>query len=187
MRISTPILAALFVMSATASAQVAPGVYVGARIRSSEGSGWRGTGTVLQSGSDSLVVTSDATGDPVVLRRANVGRLEIGDGERRSTLKGFSIGTLIGVGTGAILGLTSGDQKCTAQQQAGVYPCPSNPKTAPEVAVAGGIFLGILGAGVGTLTGFLRTSDRWVAVGANRVAVSPIVGGDGRLGVSLRY
>ena len=181
-RVLLAAIAAIPVVPSTGSAQVAAGVYVGARIRSSAGTGWRGTGTVLQAGNDSLVVNSDATGTPIVLRRADMGRLEIHDGERRSTQKGFAVGTLVGAGAGAILGFASGDQKCTARSA-----CPASPKTAPEVAVAAGIFFGVLGGSVGAVTGYLRTSDRWVAVGANKVAVSPIIGGDGHLGVSLRF
>jgi opacity protein-like surface antigen len=187
-RVLLTAIAAIPVVPSTGSAQVAAGVYVGARIRSSAGTGWRGTGTVLQAGSDSLVVNSDATGTPIVLRRADMERLEIRDGERRSTEEGFLVGALVGAGAGAILGFAAGDQKCTAEEQADVrHVCPPNPNTAREVAVSASIFLGVLGASVGALTGYRRTSEQWVAVGANKVAVSPIIGGDGHLGVSLRF
>lgn len=185
-RIILAAVAAISVVPSTGFAQLATSVSVGARIRSTAGTGWQGTGTVLEAGSDSLVVNSDATGTPVVLRRADVGRLEIRDGERRSTLKGFAVGALAGAGVGAIIGLASGDQQCSSQYQAAGYDCASL-KTAPEIAVTAGIFFGVLGGSAGAAAGFLRTSDNWVAVGANRVAVSPIIGGDGHLGVSLRF
>lgn len=184
-RILLAAIAALPVVPSTGLAQM-PGVHEGARIRSSAGTGWRGTGTVLQAGGDSLVVNSDATGTPVVLRRADMGLLEIRDGERRSTLKGFTVGTLAGAGAGALLGFSGGKQECTRQYQAAGKDC-SSLKTPAEIAVGAAVFLGILGGSIGTAVGFVKTSDRWVAIGANGVALSPIIGGDGHFGVSLRF
>lgn len=182
---STRVLAALFVMSATASAQVAPSVSVGVRIRASDGLAWRGTGTVLEVRGDSIVVKVDATGAPLALRRTEIGALEIRDGGRRNTLKGLAIGLVAGGGTGALIGLASGDDKCSTDPN-NWFPCMFVYSAGDKAAMLG-IFLGAVGGSVGALSGFLTKTDHWVPARVNAVAVSPIMGRDGQFGVSLRF
>jgi hypothetical protein len=177
-------IVAIPVVPSIGSAQLAPGVYVGARIRSDAWTVWQVTGTVVEARGDSLVVKSDLTGAPLVLNRLHIGGLEIRDGERRHALKGLTLGLLAGAGTGAIIGFADGDDTCPSEP--GGFGCWFS-MSAPEKAGVLGIVFGGLGAVVGAVTGYLVKSDNWVAADANKVNVSPIIGGAGRVGVSLQF
>lgn len=175
-------VAAVPVVPSITSAQAAPGIYVGARIRSNAGTVWQGTGTVVEARRDSLVVKSDPSGAPVVLRRLDIRELEIHAGERRNARKGLTVGLLAGAGTGALIGFASGDDKCRNEGFGCWFAL-----TAPEKAGILGIVFGGVGAVAGAVTGYLTKSDKWIAADANKVNVSPIIGGAGRVGVSLQF
>lgn len=178
LRVATAVQVACLFVVPHLEAQLSHPVGPGTRVRVTTASAGSRSGEVVALTADSVVIAQSATRDTIGFHRAKISRLEISAGERRNTFKGLGLGVLIGAGTGAILGFASGDEKC------GEYTCFMG--DAGFKAGAFGILLGVAGGVIGTITGALKKSDRWV-IAPELHAIAPIIDARGRFGLAIRY
>lgn len=167
-----------------AAAQVASTVGPGSRARVTTPSlGLSAAiGTVREATDDSLLVQFVNPRRLVRIERDAITVLEVSIDRHGHALKGLGMGTLVGAGTGAVLGLASGDD-----------PPGFLAFTAGEKALVLGVFFGATGAVVGLIAGALTRSDVWSPVTAGSpppvdVSLLPFTGERGtglRVGVSL--
>ncbi len=133
-------------------------------------------GTVVALEVDTLIVDARGYAHPLALPLASLAWLEVSRGQKSRTLKGAGIGFLVGgaagLATAAIVCAIAGD--CAAD----------DPYTGLVYAV-----FGVLGAGVGALTGAIIGStikvDRWEAVPLDRIRVSLTPTAPGGVGVTV--
>ncbi len=134
-------------------------------------------GTVVALKPDTLAVNVENRDSPLALPLASLTKLEVSRGQKSRTLKGAGIGFLVGgaagLATAAIACAIAGD--CAAD----------DPYTGLVYAV-----FGVLGAGVGTLTGAIIGStikvDRWETVQLDQLRVGLTPRGHG-LEVSAKF
>ena len=121
--------------------------------------------SVLAQRGESLWVRPAHRSDTLVIARGRVAGLEVSRGKETHVLAGAGIGLLSGAAVGALVGAASGGSGCNPNPQ---YPGVNfgciGPGDAGGAAVAGAVALGVLGAGVGALVGWLRPGERWEAV-----------------------
>ena len=133
----------------------APELAVGARVRvtSPRHHFNRDVATVTELRGDSIVLTSKMGTRAVAL--SNVTRLDVSTGTRRNVRRG----ALIGLGVGALFGLTMTDEamdECSDQ----LLLCPT-PATDGEMEVAGALVSGVAGAAIGAIVGAFVRTERW--------------------------
>ncbi len=129
-------------------------------------------GTVVALEVDTLIVDAQGYDHPLTLPLASLARLEVSLGQKSRTLKGAGIGFLVG----GAAGLATAAIACTIDN------CDLGPPPAFIVY----LYFGVLGAGVGTLTGAIIGSiikvDRWLDVPLDlRVSLTP----NKRLGLTV--
>ncbi len=162
------------------SAQQGPPIETGSRIRV----------TAPALGVDKLVghsVEADATqvrvqvedqAAPLTISLADVTRFEVSQGRKSNALKGLGFGAVIGVSTGAVLGLLASSGESYDN------PCEGNTVACAAVGAAA---VGVTGALVGLGIGALTKSERWEDVPLDRLQVSlaPLCHGRLALGLSV--
>ncbi len=175
------VLAAALVLTGSADlfGQEAPPVAPGDRVRiaAPEIVNDRVVGTVVALKPDTLAVNVENRDSPLALPLASLTKLEVSQGQKSRTLKGAGIGFLVGgaagLATAALACAIAGD--CDAD----------DPYTGLVYAV-----FGVLGAGVGTLTGAIIGStikvDRWDTVQLDQLRVGLPPRGHG-LEVSAKF
>ncbi len=189
MRHATILVAILaFVPLASATAQEAPPVKVGDRVRvtAPDLGLYKQAGRLEALRADTLVVAvADST---MTFPVASVTRLELSRGQKSHGLAGALIGGLVGAASGAILGYADGDDPPC--RESGWFACWGETRlTAKEKARAGAIVLGIVGVVVGRIVGANTKTDKWEEVPVDRVRVSLGPQRDGRFGfgASVRF
>lgn len=176
------LLAALAIPPSLAAAQATPSVQEGSRVRLTVPSlGLDGdVGTVEDAGERALVVRFDFPWRTARVERADIERMEVSVRRERRVLRKVGIGALAGAGTGAVVGLLSGDD------EGGFINF-----TAEEKALMLGSAMGVLGGVVGLVAGIVVRHDVWkgAAVPPRPGAkVHPIVEADGgALRLGLRH
>ena len=122
----------------------------------------RKVGTVVSVTSDTLVLRHGASLAGQSVATSDITALEVSKGTHSRKAKGALWGTLLGAGTGAILGYALyKEPKCNNPD--GFFGCivVLGPTSAGENAVWSGIGGAIIGAITGTLFG-MRQADTWV-------------------------
>jgi hypothetical protein len=195
-RVAALVQIAGFLVQPHLRAQQITSVPIGTRVRITIGrTAPSGSGEVVALTRDSLFIATPGEQTRLGFRRVDISRLEVSSGQHRNTLKGLGIGVLAGAGTGVIAGIASGnDSPCvpppttpTGTLGIGLGPCDFNLElTAAQKAGIFGVAFGIVGGAIGSITGALIKSDRWVMV-SESTAILPLVDGKGRLGLSIRY
>ena len=113
----------------------------------------RDIATVTELRGDSIVLASRMGTRAVAL--GNVTRLDVSTGTRRNVRRG----ALIGLGVGALFGLTMTDEAmddCSDE----LLLCPI-PATDGEMEVAGALVSGLAGAAIGAVVGAFVRTERW--------------------------
>jgi len=149
--------AALGALPVPAFAQPSGPPASGARVRfrtDSAGDTWV-QGTLLGASRDSLWLRRQASGDTLVMERAQLRRIQAFAGRTSNAVKGAEVGVAVGaaVGFGLLLEFSSGAHKSTG-----------------EVLFATGL-VGAAGGLVGALVGSGIKSDRWTDVGPLGVSI----------------
>ena len=159
----------LLVSLASLSAQQAPPVEVGSRVRvTAPGLGiYRQVATLEAWRGDTLVLAAERTMNCPL---ASVTRLEVSRGREQSTGTAALVGFLVGSGVGAGLGLVL------------CLQAPWGGGCGGGVAVVAAIFGGV-GAGLGVLS-TAHVRERWEEISVGRVRVAPVATSDGRFGVA---
>ena len=139
-------------------------------------------GTVREATDEALVVQFEFPARVGTIDRTEIAAMDVSIRRERKVLRSMGVGLLIGAGSGALLGLASGDDD----------PRQWFAFSAEEKAVIAGIGLGLTGGLVGLVTGLLRKRDVWSsALPANvDLNVLPLVreGGAGvHVGLALRF
>ena len=114
---------------------------------------------------DSISISTVADGDPIVVPRSMIQKLEVSRGRSRS--KGAALGLGVGLAIGAIVGLASGDDE----------ECPVNDPTVVDCTKTGGNSAGtdaLVGAAAGAIVGALIGVPRWESIehGPAKVALT---------------
>jgi hypothetical protein len=159
-------------------AQVTSSVGRGSRVRiSSSALGLtHAVGTVQGATGEALVIQFQFPRHQATVQRDAIEKMEVSIRRETRILKGLGVGTLVGAGTGAILGLAGGDD--------GWW-------TAEEVALMGAIALGMTGAVVGVVAGAVIKRDVWASTAQPKLGMTilPLVD-EGRtavhIGLSIR-
>ena len=134
---------------------------------------------VLDVRRDTLVLQL-APAETLAVALAGVNRLDVSTGRRRYTMRGATIGSLIGVTSGVVIGFASGDDPPDAFWQT----------SAGEKAAIAGVGLGVVGLVIGGVVGALTVADRWTAVPLGTATVNPRLEagrGGARLGVAVSF
>jgi hypothetical protein len=164
-------------------AQTVPTIVPGARIRFALPPGTPVVlGTAIEARQDTLLVRREESGDTVALPLSQLVRLDISGGTQTHALRGAGIGFLAGAIVGAIAGQSS-DRKCSSSMESsGWLTCGQN-------AGYGAIGLGVLGAGIGAIVGWVNPTERWqpVALPGNPAIAVQVWHGIRRLGVQLTW
>jgi hypothetical protein len=138
-------------------------IVVGSEVRLRAGSLPHGLrGTVVEMDDRTLIVSRDQRA--VRVFRADITRLEVGNGRKRNALKGVLIGSVIG---GGMFAAIPRDEYCTDYIDDGER-CPGRPEM---------VMTGVLGgAAWGALIGHFVKTERWtpVRLGRANVRVSPM-------------
>ena len=168
---------AVFVLVAAAMApdvssvvgQVAPSISQGSRVRITAASLElsEAVGTVQEATREALVVQFEYPSRVATVDRSEIGKMDISIQQQRKVLKSFGVGLLVGAGSGALIGLASGDDD---PQQWFAF-------TAEEKALVGGAMLGLTGGVVGLIVGLVRRQDVWSPMlpGDVDLTVQPLV------------
>ena len=107
---------------------------------------------VVSMDEDSISLSIGGDGDPIVVPRSIIEKLEVSRGRSRS--KGAALGLGVGLAVGAIIGLASGDDE----------ECPVNDPTVVDCTKTGGNSAGkdaLFGAAAGALAGAIIGVQRW--------------------------
>lgn len=138
---------------ASAVGQVATSIDPGSRVRITAPSLGlnEAVGTVKEATDDALVVQFEFPRRVGTVDRFEIGKMDVSIHPQRKVLKSVGVGLLVGAGTGALIGLASGDDD---PQQWFAF-------SAEEKALMGGAMLGVTGAVVGLIVGLVRRSDVW--------------------------
>lgn len=178
------LVAAVVIVSAVAHASAALAqapapVDVGSRVRVTAPSLdlMEAVGTVQQVSADGVLVQFEAPRRLVTLDRSTVTSMEVSVGQRRAIGKGIGVGLLVGAGSGALIGLASGDD------DPGLIAF-----SAEEKALALGLGLGLIGGVVGLIAGAAHRSDVWAPARTQEagIAIRPRVSSDG-VGLLVRF
>jgi hypothetical protein len=105
-------------------------------------------GTLVSAGRDSVRLQSEE-GGVVSVRSASIVRVEQSRGRRNEAGRGALLGTIIGGGTGFILGLVASTEN------------ESYVEIGPEEVVAATALFAVVGAGLGALIGFGSNREYW--------------------------
>jgi hypothetical protein len=160
--------------AATSAARVAPG----ARVRVTLPHEQPRTAVVVAHTPDTLFVRWADLVDTAALPLGKIASLEVSTGRHRSVAKGAGMGTLIGVGAGAILGALT-YSPCDGLN------CIVSPGSRGEATLYGGAAGGMLGLVVGSLVG-LKSHEDWERVSLTpRLASSPSFGTAFRITLSF--
>jgi hypothetical protein len=121
--------------------------------------------------------------DTVALSRAHIDRLDVSRSQKRGTGKGALIGLVSGGVVGAIAGAATYKEKECGPPNPGIgVICIWSSSSRGEDAMAGGLFFGLIGAGLGALIGSASHRDHWEGV-----AVKPLQYGGVGLGLGIRF
>ena len=147
---------------------MAPSISQGSRVRITAASLElsEAVGTVQEATREALVVQFEYPRRVATVDRSEIGKMDISIQQQRKVLKSFGGGLLVGAGSGAVIGLASGDdQNC--------FIC----FTAEEKALVGGAALGLAGGAVGLILGLVRRRDVWSPMlpGDVDLTVQPLV------------
>ena len=142
----------------------------------------KAVGTVQAATDQALVVQFEYPRRLETVDRSRIAAVEVSTPGQRKILKSVGVGFLVGAGSGALMGLASGDDP---PQQWFAF-------TAEEKAAMLGVGLGLTGAAVGLIVGLVRRNDVWLpALPANAdLTILPVVreGGAGvHVGLALRF
>ena len=150
-------------LSQMASPDPVPAVDAGSRVRIAApifGSK-KQVGTVVSLTADTLVLRQGAPTATRAIATSDITALEVSRGTHTRKAKGALWGTLIGAGSGALLGAALyKKRKCESQEIFGCFEI-FGPDTRGTTAVFGGVWGALLGGVAGTLFG-MRTTDTWV-------------------------
>ena len=180
-RLLAALLLVLFADPATLLAQ--PGASVarlapGARVRVTQPREQPRTAVVVARTTDTLFVRWADVADTAALPLTLIDRLEVSAGRHRSVGKGAAMGTLIGVGAGAILGAVT-YSPCEGLN------CIATPDSRGQATLYGGAGGGVLGLLIGSLVG-LKSHEEWQRVSLGSRLVSSRGAGTG-LGITLAF
>ena len=127
-------------------------------------------GTLEGRRADSLLWVRKQEERPLSLPLTAVQKLEISQGRHADTWRGGLIGTLAGIGVGALIGLAAGNYECPTT---GLPALAAADCLTPEESAAAGAILGAVGGGgLGLLIGSSRKSERWRAVSPEQIRVA---------------
>lgn len=177
------VAAVLVADAASAVGQVIPSIGQGSRVRITAPSLGlnEAVGTVKEATDEALVVQFEFPRRVGTVDRSEIGKMDVSIQPQRKVLKSVGVGLLVGAGTGAIIGLASGDDQGTFLAF-----------TAEEKALMGGAVLGLTGVVVGLIVGLVRRQDVWSPVlpGDVSLTVVPLVherGAGLNVGLALRF
>ena len=182
MRHATILVAVLaFVPLASVTAQEAPPVKVGDRVRVTAPGVRRREGTVQLLTTDSLVMRPGYGAWPVAIPLASVTRLEVSRGQKSRMGLGAGIGLLGGGSLGYLISSGRIGARCSGSS----FLVPS-PEACIQLATVGGAVVGTL---IGLVVGAVFTTYRWEEVPLDQLRVSVGPQRDGRfgLGLSVRF
>lgn len=152
--------------------QVAPSIGQGSRVRiTSPSLGLNeAVGTVQEATDEAFVIQFEFPRRAGSVERSEIAAMDVSIQGRRKVFKSLGVGLLVGAGSGAMIGLMSGDDKGTFLAF-----------TAEEKALMGGAALGLVGGVVGLIVGLTRRPDAWspVSPGGVDLTVLPLVGEGG--------
>ncbi len=164
------------------TAQQAPPIETGGRIRVTAPTLGvdKLVGTSVEADATRIRVQADDQASPMTISLADMTRLEVSQGRKSNALKGLLIGSIVGVSTGAILGLAA------SLAESYDNPCADNEV---ECVAVGAAAFGVTGALVGLGIGALLKSERWEEVPLDRLRVNIVPHRDGRfaLGLSVAF
>lgn len=169
------ILAFALVVPLDSMAQ-SPELAVGARVRVTSPRHYlnRDITTVTELRGDSMVVTGKMGTRTIAL--SNVTALDVSTGTRNNVGRY----ALIGLGAGALLGVTAGaTAKDDCEDDLGFCPVPVS---GGQFAAASALIGGALGVVTGAITGSLHRTERWEKYPGVRASIAPSASG----GVTLR-
>ena len=182
--LATLVLAALAADGSSLAGQETPSVAAGSKVRVTAPSLGldEAVGTVQETTDEALVVQFEYPRRVETVDRSEIAAIEVSTPGKRKVLKSVGVGFLVGAGSGALMGLASGDDP---QQEWFAF-------TAEEKAVMMGVGLGLTGAAVGLIVGLVGRNDVWSPVlPANAdLTILPVVreGGAGvHVGLALRF
>ena len=155
MRLPAFLITAMLVLTAAESlaSQEPAALQADARVRlMMVGADRWSVGNLLMQTRDSVRVLAGESGDTLAVATTSLARFEMSKGRHRQTGRGASIGGIVGALAGAALGLATYEEcnGCLA-------PDPGRGGS----AMIGAAALGLLGAGIGALTGSQITTERW--------------------------
>ncbi len=125
-------------------------------------------GTVAALETDTLTVQVEDRADALYVPLADVTKLEVRRGQKSNAGKG----ALIGLGVGAVVGVTFGFVACAAENGGSVCTNDVGESSPFAFAAATGAYGAVLGTGIGALIGLAARTDRWETVPLDRIRVS---------------
>ncbi len=145
----------------------APGTRV--RLTAPELSDQQLIGTLTALETDAVSLSLDGQTEPTTVPRTAITKWELSRGKKSNAGKGALWGLLIGAAVGAGLGAAMPD-----------------PDMGGDDAVFGAVALGVPGAGIGALIGYIHKTERWEEIEQKslRLAVIPVPGG---VGLSVQW
>jgi hypothetical protein len=175
MRLSASLIAAVLVLTAAdpLASQEPAALQADARVRlMMVGADRWSVGNLLKQTRDSVRLLAGDSGDTLAVATTSLARFEISKGRHRQTGRGALIGVAVGTVVGAVLGVATYEERGDRGSLV-LDPGPGGS------ALLGGGLLGLLGAGIGALTGSQITAERWTPLpqpwggGAQTAASSP--------------
>ena len=139
-------------------------------------------GTVQEATDEALLIQFEYPARTETVDRSEIAAMDVSTQGGRKVLKSVGIGLLAGAGTGALIGLASGDD------DPGTFLAFSK----EEKAAFGAAMLGVTGAAAGLIVGLVRRHDVWSpALPANvDLTILPVVrerGAGVHVGFALRF
>jgi hypothetical protein len=175
------ILTSLVALSgATASADEGPSPARGRRVRvTAPGLGGRPViGDLMSIEANEVTIRRTGSSEVVAIPRGELMQFEVST-QRRQRGRGAKIGALVGLGVGAVVGFAVGDD-CSGPDAPSIV-CISRPASA--------VGLGVVGAGLGAVTGLILAPRQTVWEHADlaglRVGVMPLSRQSGGMGLAL--
>jgi hypothetical protein len=155
MRLSASLITAVLVFTAAEplASQEPAALQADARVRlMMVGAERWSVGNLLMQPRDSVRLLVGGSGDTLAVATASVTRFEMSKGRHRQTARGAWIGAIVGALAGSTIGLATYEEcgGCLA-------PDPGRGGS----AMIGAVAFGLLGAGIGALTGSQITAERW--------------------------
>jgi hypothetical protein len=157
MRLSASLIAAVLAFTAAdpLASQEPAALQADARVRLMRvGADRWNVGNLLMQPRDSVRLLAGGSGDTLAVATASLARFEMSKGRHRQTGKGAWIGAAVGTVVGAVLGFATYEERGDRGSLV-LDPGPGGS------ALIGGGLLGLLGAGIGALTGSQITAERW--------------------------